>query len=761
MKQQKKICAVVLAGGFGTRLSPLTDETPKPLVRILDTPVLSAILCNLSKTKIEKTVVSTCYHPEKIEKFCKENFPEVECRKECVPLGTAGGVKFCADKDCDAVLVVSGDAVFDFSLQKVIDFHAANEAEVTIVASRKENPTHYGVMETDENMNVTSFCEKPSWKKVKGNLVNTGIYVVSKSVLCTIPDYLQYDFSKNLFPRLLKEGRSIKVFDVDGFWCDIGSFDEYFECNRLAAKGKVSCIEDRGISAEDLGKRGVDAGNDVYVSQNAIIGKNVRLSDGAVLCENTCVADSCDISSCIVFENCRIGKGSSLYGSIIGEGCVVGENCIIPEGCVIGDKSRIADGTVLSRNERISARSTVGGREREKMFFGSKSNMFVDDGVCLVEKADVCSYVLRLSEAVNAAFAKGDNMFCQFAVMSDNNTLHLKNLFVSGLLQCGAVVFDCLEGTKNVCSYITAKLDADSGVYFAEENEKVTVSFFNREGDAVDEQDERKITKAFSLVKGSGEMSVSQHSIITIPATQMYSVLLQGFAQKLTGNRSFDGIKIFISPDAKTHSKALGVLETLLCRMSACLTKESSKDVLNVSVNKDGTRATLRFGNTILDHEHIVAAVLKNKEILGIEKMYVGTNAPSVLKQMAEKTQNKTFCPENLVFGDACFAIVSFLSAMVVRGENADALSREIPLFEIFRDEFIGDINRGETMQRLSRLYNDTKNDSGDGIRLSMADGNVTVIPDRTRGLKIVAEAQSMEAARELTIKIGDIIKGK
>ncbi|MBQ7399233.1 MAG: NTP transferase domain-containing protein [Clostridia bacterium] len=759
MKHRKKVSAVVLAGGFGTRLSPMTDTKPKPLVKILDTTVLENIFCTLTDAIIDKICVSTHYQSEMIERLCREKYPHIVCKRECVPLGTAGGVKYCADTESDAVLVVSGDAVFDFSLREAIDFHFENGADVTIVTCRKENPTEYGVVVTDDNNNVAEFCEKPSWKNVKSDLVNTGIYVLSKDVLFDIPDSIQYDFSKNLFPKLMNEGKSIKSFSPSGFWCDIGTFDEYYECNVMAAHGRLSCVPNKGQRTQSLVEKGVHAEKGAYVSQNTMIGKNVHISSGSIVCSDTHIGDNCDVAGSIIGSGTRIGKGCSINQAIIGERSSVGENCIIPEGCIIGDESRIADGTVLEKNERIAARSAVLGRDGTRLLFSNNANIFVDDGLVRFELQQLHTFVPRLARAVCASFAKGEKSGVFVCVMCKDNCAHIKNAFVSGLQSEGANVFDCGNASKAMCACITSRLCVDTGVYIDTSDGKINISIFDANGQKIDDTDERKISKAFGLVSETDaekEMPRQMPSFSYVPADNMYYAFLWNIAKRITGGEDFRRKQVCITGEEKA------ALCKVLCGMSAELVTESTKETINISLSPDGTRAKVRSTNKILDHEHICAIVLKNKEILGIEEMYVDENMPTVLRSMAQKDARRIAVrAEDFICCNAHLAVIALMSAAAKRGEEIGALFDEIPLFEIYTDEYIGKVNRGETVEKLSRMYHDSRDDVGGGIRLSLADGNVTVIPNRAKGLKIISEAQSMEAARELCIKIGDIIKGK
>lgn len=760
MREQKKVSAIVLAGGFGTRLCPLTDIKPKPLVKILDTTVLENTFCSITLAGIDDICVSTHYQSEKIERLCREKYPDVVCKCECVPLGTAGGVKFCTGTDAENVLVVSGDAVFDFPLEPVIDFHMKNDCDVTIVTCRKENPTEYGVVSTDDDNNIVEFFEKPSWKMVRSDLVNTGIYVLSKYALDNIPDNIQYDFSKNLFPKLMKEGRKIKSYTPQGFWCDVGTLDEYYECNVRAAGGKLSCIQNNGLKKRNLVEKGIHAENGVYVSPDSMIGKNVRITSGSVVCKNTHIGDNCDISSSIIGEDTRIGKGSSVSLAIIGAGTAVGENCIIPEGCIIGDESRISDGSVLKKNTRIASRACVNGKDEKMMFFSNSGNIFVDDGLVSLDIRQAHTEIPKLARALCVAYTKGEKAGVFVAVMCTENSSYIKNAFVSGLQCENANVFDCGTGNAAMCSYITSRLCVNAGVYIDASEERINISFFDAKGQKIDDDNERKISKALELAGEKENEKADLHAVpffSSVPADEMYYAYLSVFAKNLAGIGGFEGQKLCF-----TGGEHESPLSRVFLQMHAEVVKASTKDTINVSINPDGTRATVRYGNIILDHEHICALILKNKDILGIEEMHVDENMPTVLRGMAAKNSRRNAeKTEDFISGDASLALIALMSAVAKRAERLSVLCEEIPLFEIYTDEYIGDVNRGETVRKLSRLYHDSPSHSGDGIRLSLADGNVTVIPNRAKGLKIVAEAQSMEAARELTIKIGDIIKGK
>jgi len=759
MKIKKSIGVVILAGGFGTRLSPLTDTKPKPLVKILDTPVLSAILADIEKLLPESITVSTHYKAEMIEKLVSDVCPEAICIKESVPLGTAGAVKYCCDGKTDTVVVVSGDGVFDFDLREAVSFHIRNNNDVTIVGCRKNDPTNYGVMVCDGQGNILSFCEKPSWKRVKSDLVNTGIYVLSSAVIDEIPDSIQYDFSNNLFPKLLKEGKKIQAFVPDGYWCDIGSFDEYFECNRLAAGSKLGKRFGKGEDEKKLRDRGIHTENGCYVSPGANVGKNVRISGGSVVCENVHIGNNCDFSSVIVGENCRIGSGSSISRSVIGENVCIGENCIVPEGCVIGDGCRISDGTIMKKNTRLASQKCVFGEDNKMSEFSSGANLFVDDGLCLFDVSSSQENMFCFARSVALFCVKREKVSPYICVVSDTSAAALKGTFISGLMREGAYVFDCGNGNEALCEYGTLKLDAAISVHLKLCDNKVHVTVISEDGNPIDDEAERKIGKIYSLLQEGREKLQPAFSgnVSLVPLEEMYQSSVCAFAEKVLGTFDFDGIKVSVQNKTSFDE----ILSRLLYRFGATVLDETDSDTVSITRSKDGRKVSIRYQNTVSDYNHISAIILKNKEVLDLETIGICHDAPSALLHFAGENNKCSSYPESFVLKDSVMTVLCLLAVCSKSKKNVKELYEELPPFEVYTDEYLADVNKGATVERLSRLYHDSNNNSGSGIRLSLADGNVTVIPNRAKGFKIISEAVSMEAARELSLKIGQIIKGK
>ena len=225
--------AVIMAGGFGTRLMPLTENEPKPMVKLIDKPVLQYIIELLKKHGITDIALTLAYMPEKITSYFGDGSKfgvNLTYFTENEPLGTAGSVKQTRNFVSDDFLVISGDCYTEIDLSKAIDFHYRLNSPFTVVSQPKGNPVGYGVLEVDIDHKVTKFSEKP--EGVKSGLINTGIYVVNKKILDEIPDGF-YDFGKQLIPKLV--GRIYSCVDY-AYWSDIGTLVSYYETNAKIAR---------------------------------------------------------------------------------------------------------------------------------------------------------------------------------------------------------------------------------------------------------------------------------------------------------------------------------------------------------------------------------------------------------------------------------------------------------------------------------------------------------------------------------------------
>ena len=226
--------AVVMAGGEGTRLRPLTSNQPKPMVPIVGRPCMEHIVELLRLHGFDDVIVTLAFLPQAIRGYFGDGEAlgvRMEYSVEEAPLGTAGSVRLAADKLDDTFLVISGDALCDFDLSRLVDFHRERGAAVTVALKSMPNPLEFGIVVTDEEGRIERFLEKPSWSQVFSDTINTGVYVIERAVLRHVPRDRPYDFSKELFPLLLEMGRPLYGCVMDGYWQDIGNLDQYRQAN--------------------------------------------------------------------------------------------------------------------------------------------------------------------------------------------------------------------------------------------------------------------------------------------------------------------------------------------------------------------------------------------------------------------------------------------------------------------------------------------------------------------------------------------------
>src|SRR5437868_8299336 len=288
--------AVVMAGGEGTRLRPLTSNQPKPMVPIVGKPCMEHILELLRDHGFHEILVTVAFLPQSIRSYFGDGSSlgvEIEYSVEEIPLGTAGSVRLASGRLEDTTLIISGDALCDIDLTRLVEFHRERNAAVTIGLKSVENPLEFGIVVTDEDGRVERFLEKPGWGQVFSDTINTGIYVLEPEVLRHVPTDGPYDFSKELFPLLLEMGRPLYGYVCDGYWQDIGNLDQFRQANFDALDGSVR-LEVPGIRLRGnvwIGE-GVDLDDLEQINGPAFVGNYCRVAAGATVDPYSVLASS-------------------------------------------------------------------------------------------------------------------------------------------------------------------------------------------------------------------------------------------------------------------------------------------------------------------------------------------------------------------------------------------------------------------------------------------------------------------------------------
>lgn len=345
-----------MSGGKGTRLKPLTDHLPKPMVPVGPRRCIDYVIRSLTSAQIDEIVVTTGYLSDRVVRGIADGARHgvsVVYSFEDEPLGTAGGVKHVGRfLGHEAFVVASGDVLADVNIQRLVDKHRENRkkgAVATIALTRVKDPTQYGIVGLAADGRIERFKEKPRPAQVFSDLVNAGIYVLEHEVLDEIPPRQAFDFSKDLWPDLLERGTPIYGEPIEGFWMDVGRPEDLIEANLLMI-GREAGHGRKPAEAVMMGRRvKVEAGavleGPLMLGDHVHVGSRARVSASAIH-STTSLGDDSVISRCLVLEDCEIGDGASVSDSIIASGATIGTKARLT-GCVIGEGQRIEQGAVL------------------------------------------------------------------------------------------------------------------------------------------------------------------------------------------------------------------------------------------------------------------------------------------------------------------------------------------------------------------------------------------------------------------------------
>jgi NDP-sugar pyrophosphorylase family protein len=357
--------AVIIAGGLGTRLRPLTYNTPKPIVPVANRPLVLHQIDLLRQHGITEVILNLHYLSERIKSVLddgKKLGVKIYYSLEERPLGTAGAVKKAEEFfDGDPLLVFNGDTLTDINLSQIISFHKKKKARLTLTLTRVEDPTAYGLILVDSEGRVTHFIEKPSWEQLSNlsgagrvDSINAGIYILDPKVFETVPPGTEYSFERQLFPALLQKGEAVYGFVSDRFWIDIGKPSQYRQAHEAILRNEVA-VKIYGARTDGKIWIGEQAKIDktaklagpAIIGRGVSIGAETKIKDYTVLGDNLSVGDESVIENTVAWEGTKIGNHVGLNGCILGFNCVIEDYVKVGEGVVLADNSIIRKGSII------------------------------------------------------------------------------------------------------------------------------------------------------------------------------------------------------------------------------------------------------------------------------------------------------------------------------------------------------------------------------------------------------------------------------
>jgi mannose-1-phosphate guanylyltransferase / phosphomannomutase len=506
--------AVVMAGGEGTRLRPLTSNQPKPMVPIVGKPCMEHIVELLRGHGFDDVVVTLAFMPQAIRSYFGDGESlgvNIEYSIEELPLGTAGSVRLASEKLDDTFLVISGDALCDVDLGALVDRHREAGAAVTIGLKSVDNPLEFGIVVTDEDGKVERFLEKPSWGQVFSDTINTGIYVLEPEVLDHIPVDGPFDFSKELFPLLLEMGRPIYGHVMEGYWQDIGNLDQYRQANFDALDERVRLNIDgvrlrgnvwigEGADIHDVEEIEGPAfiGNHCRVSRDASIGPHTVLSNGVTLRERARTVRS------VIDSATHIGRSALVEGAIIGRTCDIRDHVRIQEGAAIGDEVTIGSESTIAPYVRIYPYKEVetGSQVYENLIWETRasSRLFGKDGVTGLVNVDLTpETAARLATALGTALKRGARVVASRD--SAPGCRMIKRSMISGLNASGVDVADLRVSPPAVSRHVLKTQGFAAAVHVGSSHldpEAVFIRIYEPPGILLTPQLQKEIEKNFT-----------------------------------------------------------------------------------------------------------------------------------------------------------------------------------------------------------------------------------------------------------------------
>jgi len=321
--------AVILAGGIGTRLRPLTNTVPKPLIPILDRPMIEYIISALPK-EVTSIVIAVSYMKEALEQYFSERDHHVEVHvvNEEEPLGTGGAIKNVERYLDDTFLVFNGDVISSLEIDRLLAFHSRNKGIGTIALWKVDDPSRYGVVDLDSGSRILKFLEKVPKEEAPSDLINAGIYVLEPGILDHMEPGRRTSIEREVFPKVIEQG--LYGHHFTGYWVDAGTPPSFLEAQNIVLRSKGSFIE----GAIYIDKATIK--DPVFISEGCTIGERAAIGPNVFLGKGTQVGNGCDISNTAIFEGCRLGNDVEITGSLIGTGSRVRDSVTI-DGKVIGD----------------------------------------------------------------------------------------------------------------------------------------------------------------------------------------------------------------------------------------------------------------------------------------------------------------------------------------------------------------------------------------------------------------------------------------
>jgi mannose-1-phosphate guanylyltransferase/phosphomannomutase len=787
------------------------------MVPVLNRPMMAYTVELLKQHGITDIAVTLQYLPEAIRDYFgngSEFGVHMKYFVEKSPLGTAGSVKNAAAFLDDTFVVISGDALTDFDLARAIDFHRESRSIATLVLARVDTPLEYGVVITDRAGSITQFLEKPSWGEVFSDTVNTGIYILEPEVLEYFEDGRMFDFSKDLFPLLLREGRALSGVVSDGYWCDIGNLQQYLQAHIDVLSGKVNIkVSGRKLAGGVFAGQGVDIDplavidGPAFIGDNCKIERQARIEPFSVLGDNCYVGGRSTTKRSVIWNNTYIGRGAALRGAILCSRIQVQDGAGIYEGAVIGSDSVIKENGVVKPDVKIWPHKVIeaGTTVQSSIVWGTRcpKKIFGLDGVTGLANVEMTP---EFAARIAASFATTAGGNGRLAVSSDSYPASqmIKKAVSSGMQSVGAAVFDLGEGITPMQRYAIKALELSGGIHVKvcpRMADLATMVFINEKGGNISRGAERKVENV--MMRGDFKRADSSR---IIPAQRIEGVAgryIGELSASVNGNLFRDGaVRLTLAYDRVNLDKFIGPLceqlgievknidfdidgltarswqsyREMLPQLSEAVVKNGSTAGAVVDPNGDSLIILDERGRSVGDDMLMALYALVVLKDRG-GTVVVPVTAPAVIEKMANRYNarvirtktaiqdfiEKVLAEESsrpagggvsqfLLNFDALGALLNIIGLARKWGMTLGQLVDEIPAFYVDKKAVsVPWEAKGTVIRRIIEEPGQAEMELLDGVKVYHPQGWALVLPDPEEPVcRIFSEGSSMEIAESL-----------
>ena len=769
---------VILAGGAGTRLRPMTCTIPKPMVPVMNRPLLLHTLRLLRRHGIPSATITLGYLPKVVERYFGDGERvgmRLSYSVEDAPLGTAGGV-LAAAGDRERVLVISGDALTDVDISAALAFHESHGGAATIILKQVEKPLSFGVAVTDEKGRITRFIEKPGWSMAVSDRVNTGMYILEPSVWKGFKPGEKFDFSMDVFPRLLESGETIYGLTTDGYWCDIGGAEQYLAAHRdiFDGKCKLDLPEAQlidGIYVEE-GARIADGSaikGPCYLGANCSIEKGATVEAYSVIGSETTVAEGASVRRSVLWRGVDVGERAQVRGAVLCDRVYVGRNAAVFEHSVIAEESMVCEGATVKSGVRVWPQKNIeegATMTRDCLWSDCAPPIFKGSAVEGKRYELTGERLARIGRAIACVVGEWGSV----AVASDGTSAgHMAKLAVTaGILEGGC---DALDMGRTVLPAVRSgakALNCGGAVYAARDGDSIVLRLMDGKGNDAGRSSVQDVEIAYW--EGCGACRGDRIGAF-IPAAEITALYRMDLLQRVNAHR-LRATGGFVALTGGGMEEELLKLLFSLCGYSTASAPDGEAAAV-LARRRKGTAMAVK-GESLsvfvpsgeLTGSELYALFAEMDVLCGEKELFADVTAGPGLEKIAERSGARLYRLPRRELKKA-LSDRDTLTAELLRDPFGAALMLCARLSErgMTAEDLYATLPRSCKSERsvpvsardIGRIFRLIAQDSGgmadmtEGIRIVRRGGWVNLLPDATaRHMRIIAQSFSEEYSESL-----------